>query len=213
MKKTVYLLRHGEFLAQITREFSHSKVDYSLTEKGITQSQVTAKYLKNKGICAIYSSPLKRARETAKIISEELNLIPSVIEEFREVNVGSLEGKVPTQENWNIYNSIMRSWREGKNDARFPDGENHFELLARIQRGFSEVLQRSNECKNILVVAHGGILLATLGEICENTEDYDFATWNNCAITTVEFDDDEPMVGKLRGKVTSWQYSNHLGSQ
>lgn len=53
---TFYLLRHGD------KEFLPS--DPSLNPTGIKQAEITAKYLQNKNITAIYASPLKRAQQT-----------------------------------------------------------------------------------------------------------------------------------------------------
>src|SRR5206468_3641607 len=65
---TLYLIRHGENTANLTREFSHRAVDYSLTPKGMLQAQQTAEYFKTRRVDAIYTSPLKRALETAQIV-------------------------------------------------------------------------------------------------------------------------------------------------
>ena len=57
----LYLIRHGENLANLTKEFSYRKVDYSLTPKGKLQAEQTARTLQDRGIAAVYSSPLRRA--------------------------------------------------------------------------------------------------------------------------------------------------------
>src|SRR6478672_925857 len=97
---TVYIVRHGENPANINREFSYRLVDYSLTPKGVRQAEDTARFFRDKQIDAIYSSPLKRAVETAEIIAAPLGLPVALIEEFREINVGTLEEQPPTDENW-----------------------------------------------------------------------------------------------------------------
>ena len=70
----LFLVRHGENVANITKEFSHRLVDYDLTDKGRLQASQTADYFrslsKNVSIDAMYSSPLKRAMQTADIVSE-----------------------------------------------------------------------------------------------------------------------------------------------
>ena len=43
---TIYLVRHGENTANITKEFSYKLVDYSLTAKGVQQAEQTAEYFK-----------------------------------------------------------------------------------------------------------------------------------------------------------------------
>ena len=70
---TIYWVRHGENKANITKEFSYKYVDYSLTPKGIQQAQQTARFFRNKNIQTIYTSPLKRAVETAEIIARALH--------------------------------------------------------------------------------------------------------------------------------------------
>ena len=207
--KTVYIIRHGENLAQITREFSHRIVDHPLTERGAAQARATASRLEGKEICSIFCSPLKRAVETATIIGEALGLEPVVIEEFREVNVGALEAAGPTDENWATYNSVMKDWREGKKESRFPEGEDYRELLERVRRGLSKALGDGG-CADVLIVAHGGIFLATMADICDRTEGLDFSTWENCAVTTAEFG--EPSGGPPHGRVVSWRDCSHLES-
>ncbi len=43
----IYLVRHGENVANLTKEFSHRKVDHSLTPKGRLQAKQTAAYFKD----------------------------------------------------------------------------------------------------------------------------------------------------------------------
>src|SRR5438045_8885112 len=106
----LYLVRHGENKANITKEFSYKKVDYSLTPRGVLQAQQTADYFRDKKIEAIYSSPLKRAIETAHIIAKPLGLAVITVENFREVNVGDLEGQVVRRETWQTYLGVMKEW-------------------------------------------------------------------------------------------------------
>ena len=159
------LVRHGENLANITLEFSHRLIDYSLTPKGVLQAQQTAEYLRDQGIQEIYTSPLKRARETAEIIAAPHNLPVTVVENFREVNVGDLEKQKITPESWNLHNSIIDAWFDGSPGARFPGGENLHELLARVRSGFEQILSGKTG-RTILVSAHGGVIsFAALGLI------------------------------------------------
>ena len=109
----VYLVRHGENRANLTKEFSYLKVDYPLTPKGRLQSVQTAQVFAQKPIDAIYSSPLKRAFETAEIIAARLGLGVVPMENFREVNVGHLEGSSPTAEVWAQHNRVIKDWYNG----------------------------------------------------------------------------------------------------
>jgi len=210
LRKVLFYVRHGENRANITREFSYKKIDYPLTERGIAQAESTASYLKQKGICAIYSSPMKRALETAEIIGKRLDLVPFVIEELREVNVGILDGELPTKENLSIHDRVTKDWLIGNSETRFPGGENLKELLSRAGKALSQIIESSDACQNIAVVSHGGLILYAFPLICNNAENFDLGTVENCSISSIEFEESED--GQFHGKILSWGSSDHLGS-
>jgi len=205
---TIYLIRHGENRANITKEFSYKQVDYSLTAKGILQAQQTAVYFDDKDIQAIYSSPLKRARETAEIIAQHLRLPVIVMEQFREVNVGDLEGQPSNKANWAIHDQIMSDWHSGKYEATFPGGENYEMLLHRMHDGLRKIML-DNPDSNIILVGHGGIITATIWDICANVELSSLLESDNanCSITEVQaqlYDD------RIIGTLNMWAYHGHL---
>ena len=131
----LYLLRHAENRANLTKEFSSRKVDYPLTAKGELQAQQTAQYFLDKEIEAIYASPLKRARQTAEIIAAPLHLPVTVMENFREVDVGDLENGPPSAEKWDYHNALIMDWMNGHPERRFPGGEDYFDLWGRMRDG------------------------------------------------------------------------------
>jgi broad specificity phosphatase PhoE len=208
---TIYLVRHAENTANLTKEFSHRLVDYSLTPKGIIQAQQTAIYFRDKHIHEIYASPLKRARETADIIAQELQLPVGIKEQFREVNVGSLEGRPPDAANWALHEHILQDWREGRHASIFPDGENYTMLLARMRSGLREIsAHKSNQ--NIIVVAHGGIITETIADLCPGVDIEQLMQQenHNCSITEIELSiDGEHMEADLK----QWAYDGHLHGQ
>lgn len=203
----LYLIRHGENLANLTLEFSHRKVDYSLTPKGILQAQQTADYLSNRPIQEIYSSPLKRAYETAEIIARPLHLPVQVVEAFREVNVGDLEGQKPTAALWGQHNAIIDSWNNGSPEACFPGGEDYPTLLGRIQSGLVEILTGKDN-RHIAIVAHGGLFAFTLRDLCSGIDktiiDQGIA---NCSITEMEA---RLVNGRLEARMLAFATRDHL---
>ena len=89
-KLQLYLVRHGENPANVTKRFSFRAVDEGLTGKGILQAQQTADFFRSLAHSRegwlgqmVVASPLKRAIETATIIANELELGVSVKEAFR----------------------------------------------------------------------------------------------------------------------------------
>ena len=103
MMNKLFLVRHGENPANITKEISCRHVDYPLTSKGRLQSSQTAAYFRDKKIDEIYASSLIRARQTAEIIAGPLGLDVALMENFRELDVGELETNEDLEESWRIH--------------------------------------------------------------------------------------------------------------
>lgn len=209
----LFLVRHGENRANLTLEFSSRHVDYSLTPKGVLQAEQTGEYFATlqsdgRAFHAIYSSPLKRAVETAAIIAGRLGLQVQAREAFREVNVGELELHPPSREAWDYHNRILYSWMDGRHTERFPGGEDYHELRDRALDGYRQVLAgRSGE--NIIVVGHGGIFAFTLHVLCpELGPDWVLGRPNaNCSVSEIDatLDNDRPV-----GRLVRWADFSHL---
>ena len=207
-KNTIYLVRHGENPANITHEFSYKKVDYSLTPKGILQAQQTGEYFKGRHIHEIYASPLKRAKETAEIITQPLHLPVTTMEQFREINVGDLEGMPPTKENWRLHDRIVEAWSEGRHDVSFPGGEDYNSLLSRLRDGLLTVTTNKTG-KHIVIVGHGGIFTRTIQGICPDVDVQAVSRHpnNNCSITEIELTTSGTSV---IGVLERWASYSHL---
>jgi probable phosphoglycerate mutase len=207
-KTHLYLLRHGENPANLNKEFSNRQVDHPLTGKGILQAEQTADYFAGQSLDAIYTSPLKRAAQTASIIADRLSLNVIVMEAFREIDVGSLEGRPATPADWAFHAQMMDAWFDGSHDAAFPDGENYDDLWLRMNEGLlAATTGRVNQ--KILVVGHGGILTVTLKDLCPDldVEWLRSTLWDNCAFTEVELSRQD---GRLEGRLLSWNQHDHL---
>lgn len=208
---TLYLVRHGENLANITKEFSYKRVDYPLTPKGVLQAEQTAEFFKSLAIDAVYTSPLKRARETAEIIARPHELPVTLVEEFREVNVGNLELMPPTEAAWRLHDQVVGEWTKGNPEVRFPGGENFLELVERSRRGLLEVT-RGRSGQRIIVAAHGGILTGIVRNFCADaSNDLPHAGMHNCAITEVELTTRENEV--VTGSLRCWADITHLSGE
>jgi broad specificity phosphatase PhoE len=207
----LYLLRHAENRANITKEFSSRKVDYPLTTKGVLQAQQTAQFFLDKKIAAIYASPLKRASQTAEIIAAQLSLPVNVMENFREVDVGELEDGPPSAEKWDFHNNLILGWLNGHPERRFPGGENYYDLWGRMRSGLQAILANWKQ-GNMLVVGHGGIFTFTLLEYCPQVDRQWLFRQNNpnCSISEVllEGKDDG-----LHGQLVSWADVSHLSGE
>lgn len=208
---TLYLVRHGENLANITREFSCQLVDYALTPKGVLQAEQTAAFFQTCSIDAIYTSPLKRARETAEIIARSHGLAVIPMEEFREINVGDLELRPPDETAWRLHDRVVKAWAQGHPTVRFPGGENFVELVERAQRGLLETT-RGRSDQHIIVAAHGGILTGIVRTFCAPLE-YDLpqADMHNCAITEITLTTCDHQI--IAGNLRAWACVTHLSGR
>ena len=162
----IIFVRHGESYVNLNGEFSYKIVDKSLTPKGISQAKRIAERLKDEQIDHIFSSPLKRARETATWIGNTTHAQVEVIESFRELNVGDLEKHPPSDESYTSFMEVWDGWNQGHQDFSFPDGEDYYTLLDRMKSGLKSVLNTSHQ--TAVVVSHGGILTQCLPVLLNN---------------------------------------------
>ncbi len=207
----IFFLRHGENRANLTKEFSYKKVDYPLNEKGILQAQQTGAFLRQKHMDAIVTSPLKRASQTANIVGEYLGLKPIIMENFREINVGTLEDIPPSEESWGLYKRIVKGWAAGNADPAFPGGENYHQLWYRFHTGLKDIIQQHPE-KRILIVGHGGIFTLTMMDLCPGVDVGQLILGHNhnCALTEIWV---REIQGKLTGELRQWSNTDHLSGE
>jgi broad specificity phosphatase PhoE len=209
---TIFLVRHGENPANLTREFSHRRVDYPLTDKGVLQARQTAAYLRDVGLDALYCSPLKRAAQTAAVLGEALGLPATVLEGLRELNVGRLEDKPPTDENWSLHDRVLEQWRAGLHAVAFPGGEDYATARARMRAALRAALA-GREGQRIVLVGHGGIFAVTLTDICPGVapDDPAYRHSHNCSITEIRMERSE--TGEPIGELVRFADCSHLSGE
>jgi broad specificity phosphatase PhoE len=183
-------------------------MDHSLTERGRLQALQTGEYLSGRHIDEIFCSSMKRAHETAQITARQMKMELTVLDEFRELNVGELEGMDFTDENWTLYHDVTNHWYAGNSQASFPGGEDYVAVWERTKTGYLKVLQ---DYKNghFAVVGHGGIFISTLKDFCPGPgiSWLQNAVFYNCAITELEM---EILSGEWKGRIVSWSDHHHL---
>lgn len=207
----LYLLRHGENPSNLDKQFSNRRVDHPLTQKGVLQAEQTADFFAKQGLDAVYSSPLKRAKQTAGIIAGRLGLEVTIMEAFREIDVGLLEGRPATPADWAYHARMMNAWFDGDHGAAFPEGESYDDLWARMNDGLMTATA-GREGQRILVVGHGGILTVTLKDLCPDVdvEWLRAMLWDNCAFTEVDLIRQN---GRLQGQLLAWNQYDHLSGE
>jgi broad specificity phosphatase PhoE len=151
----VLWVRHGQSTANIIRRFSHAHDQHPLTYLGEEQAATVSTELNDLGIGGpVFSSPLLRAQQTARLIAKPQSLSVETIEEFRELNVGALDGQEGA-EAWAAHDAVIGAWVDGDYEAAFPGGESAFDVSDRMRRGFTRVLEHAKS-EPTVVVGHGG---------------------------------------------------------
>ena len=148
---TLYLLRHGESVANVKRVFASRKVDPPLSALGREQIKQQSKALASIKFDACYTSPLLRAVQSSEILSRQIGLQFAQTKTLLEVDVGDLDGKPENViQNWTIYEDLIRKWEDGLCTTAFPRGEN----LQDIEDRFSNLLKKLEGMKRCLLVGH-----------------------------------------------------------
>jgi broad specificity phosphatase PhoE len=163
--RTIVWARHGENVANLSQTLSYRVFDGDLTPAGRRQAAELAAGLAaaaTEPVGQIACSPLRRARQTADIVADQLRIpVVAVLEDLRELNVGDLDGRSDAQA-WQVYRAVLAAWQAGDGHQAFPAGENRDQLGARILRALLAVAALDPAGGRTLVVAHGGALRAAL---------------------------------------------------
>lgn len=151
----IILVRHGQTEWNIESgagERFRGRVDLPLDDTGLAQAHALAERLANRLIVAVYSSPLKRAVETARPIAQQLSLpvqpLPAVI----DINYGDWQG-LSSAEVAKVYPDLYRRWLEKPHLVKFPNGESLRQVRLRGMATLKEVTAR-HEGRIVLLVAH-----------------------------------------------------------
>jgi alpha-ribazole phosphatase len=160
----VHLVRHGEVEGAAERRFfGHTDAPLSVT--GQAQAEALGALLEGEGLEAIYTSDLRRARESAAPLARRLGLAPVDVPELREMAMGRWEGLTLAQIEARDPDLAGR-WLADPVAVPFPGGESLADLERRVMPAFLALVAR-HPGGRVAVVAHGGtnrvILARALG--------------------------------------------------
>jgi len=125
-----YLLRHGETKWNAENRIC-GRSDVRLSEAGRRQAKRLAERLKPIAFDALYSSPLLRAIDTARFISERIGLKPLVDHRLVELDYGQWEGKTLAEIMKNDPKTL-RAWEADPGEVAPPGGESGLEAQQRV---------------------------------------------------------------------------------
>lgn len=157
------LVRHGESVANRQSIYQGQTYDTPLTALGKRQIRVLSKHLRNCKIDTIYTSPLKRALETARIIAAGFDTPIITDKNLLEIDHGDWEGKTK-EEVKRLYPKILNLWKQAPEEVVMPNGESLADVQKRIHR-FLHNLKQTNRAGTFLIVAHDTVLRIMIAEV------------------------------------------------
>ena len=144
----IYAIRHGQTHMNLNN-LLNSQLDDGLTEEGMKQARQAAKTIP-KSVQRIYASSLRRTRQTAEIVNEELKLPLAFHDELMEVNFGSLSGAEYSGEKKVHHLAMDYDWHQF-------GGESVDDVKKRVIHMLDAIKAESGDGE-ALIVAHGGII-------------------------------------------------------
>lgn len=157
----LYLVRHGESLTDLEaggpsvadRRLKGRGFDLGLAEGGRRQAGAVARTLVSESVDAIYTSPMRRAVETADLLSEALGKKTAErIDAFVEAHLGEWEGRT-FREIRSGYPTDYSAFFGGEECPTYPGGESFSDIAERFDSAMDE-LYRRHRGGRFVVVAH-----------------------------------------------------------
>ena len=182
----IYLIRHGQSKANDLDLFlGHGNLD--LTEKGIAQAKLTAKFLSTLPIDVIYSSDLLRAYNTAKETAKLLNLPIKKDEGLREIDCGEWDFK-PFDELRVKFKESFDVWVNNVAEARCDGGESVAEVQDRMVKTIDKIVNE-NLNKTVAIFTHATSLRCFAGYCTgKGKHGVQEIPWaNNASVTEIEY--------------------------
>ena len=154
MRTLLYLVRHAATAANLAvPAFLQGRgIDPPLAPEGIRQALLTRDFLAIRPIDVCYSSPLKRARQTAQIIAEPHGLTPKSVADLTECDVGRWEG-ISWEQIKADEPEAYRQFHDDPTKFGYPDGETFAEVHKRAAAAIDDILTR-HAGQAVLVVSH-----------------------------------------------------------
>ena len=157
----ILLIRHGETEWNRIRRFQ-GRSDLPLNQRGRDQGHALALALEDESVTAIYSSPLARAMETARLIKVFHPSVPLFEEEgLVEMDLGEFDGM--EAEHWAAQNAdFLKAWLETPASVRMPGGESLQEVQTRAMGALERITKMYPPESTLLLCSHNFVNLTIL---------------------------------------------------
>ena len=154
----IHFIRHGLTLANLEGKYIGS-TDVPLCKEGINRLNKLKESYNYPKTNVVYTSPLKRCKETAKIFYPEANIID--VPGLSECDFGKWEGKTAGELK---DNKEFIAWLSGKETPENMHGESMGDFSKRICNSLEEIITEAikEQRENTVIVTHGGVIMSLL---------------------------------------------------
>lgn len=184
----LYITRHGKTQWNTVQRLQGWQ-DSPLTEEGIRRAKKLSERLKSIDFDKIYSSPQKRALDTAKILNtQDLDII--TLDGLKELSLGKWEG-MKLQEVEEHYPEEFYLYFNQPDSYVSLGGESFHELFVRVKKSLKEIISKEDE--NVLIVSHGVTIKAIIA-ILKKMDIREFVkikVYTGTSLTIFEIDDEK----------------------
>ena len=159
-----------------------------LSDYGRAQALALARYIRNIGLSALYSSDSRRAVETANILVHDLSFEPVFDPRWRERNIGAWQGMTLDEiRSWNVedYQKLVAD----REKYQVPDGESRAQVRERVLAAFKDVLAEDKGA-TVGIITHTTSTHALLSSLLPDYDIYG-QVLGNAAVTTIRQNDDD----------------------
>jgi broad specificity phosphatase PhoE len=136
----IIMTRHGETQWNI-QEIFRGRLDVELNEKGLKQADLLGKYLADSDIDAVYTSPMKRAIQTAEAVARYHKQHVRIAREITDLDFGNWQGLTLAQVK-EQYKELYLVWQEQPDKTVIPGGETLGDVRRRSLSFVHELVNR-----------------------------------------------------------------------
>ena len=160
-EKTIILIRHGRTAANVKGIYIGCRSDVPLSDTGIQEIEEKSGIIREAaGDAMIFSSPLKRARDTAALLFPGRDI--QIEELMKEFDFGDFEGKSAAE--LGDDNDYMK-WVDSNATLPVPGGDDRESFSKRVIGGLHNIIKGSKDADRIAIVCHGGNIMAIMSSL------------------------------------------------
>ena len=186
----IIFLRHGQAENNTKRILAGRTEGVPLTKIGIEQAENIGKYLKPIDISAIYSSPIERANNTAKIVAESNSIDYKLDERLTELDMGKFT-RMPYDEIFAKHGNVFLKFYS--NDPII--SEYNVETFPHVQKRVMDMLDytiKKHDQENVLLVTHMDPIKSVIAKVMDLKPSSLFELIiANCSLTIIKHHDEK----------------------